>query len=94
MDDYGHIEESIIWPKFLPGMLTEIKKFPWIGFVVSVRSNNMDEVISPNCKNCMVNVPHTEFAECLDEACDNFFEYYDISFNIPILTDEFCNALY
>lgn len=94
IDALNEEQGSIIWPKFLSGMLTEIKKFPWIGFVVSVRSDNMDEVIPRDCKSCMVNVLHTGLAECVDEACDNFFEYYDISFNIPILTDEFCNALY
>lgn len=94
IDALNEEQGSIIWPKFLSGMLTEMKKYPWIGFVVSVRSDNMDEIIPPDCKNCMVNVLHTGFEECVDEACDNFFEHYDISFNIPILTDEFCNALY
>ncbi len=94
IDALNEEQGSIIWPKFLSGMLTEIKKYPWIGFVVSVRSDNMDEIIPSDCKNCMVNVLHTGFGECVDEACDNFFEHYDISFNIPILSDEFCNALY
>ena len=94
IDALNEGEGSIIWPKFLVGMITEIKKFPWVGLVVSVRSDNMDEVIPQDCKNRMVNVLHTGFEECVDEACDNFFEHYNISFNIPILTDEFCNALY
>ena len=94
IDALNEEQGSVIWPKFLAGMLTEIRKYPWIGFVVSVRSDNMDEIIPQDCKNCMVNVLHTGLAECVDEACDNFFEYYGISFNIPILADEFCNALY
>ncbi len=50
IDALNEKQGSIIWSKFLSGMLTEMKKYPWIGFVVSVRSDNMDEVIPPECK--------------------------------------------
>lgn len=94
LDALNEGEGSLIWPKFLRGMIAEIKRFPWIGFVMSVRSDNMDEIVPEECKKEMVTVQHTGFEECVDEACDNFFEYYGINFNMPILSEEFCNALY
>lgn len=85
---------NLIWPKFLRGMIAEFKRYPWIGVAMSVRSDNMDEVVPEECRHEMVSVQHTGFEKCIDEACDNFFEYYGINFNIPVLLEEFCNALY
>ena len=45
LDALNEGEGSLIWPKFLRGMITEVKRFPWIGFVMSVRSDNMDEIV-------------------------------------------------
>lgn len=94
LDALNEGEGSLIWPKFLRGMIAEIKRFPWIGFVMSVRSDNMDEIVPKECQKEVVAVQHRGFEECVDEACDNFFEYYGINFNMPILSEEFCNALY
>lgn len=85
---------NLIWPKFLRGIISEFKRYPWIAVALSVRSDNMDEVVPIECRQEMVLIQHTGFEDCVDEACDNFFEYYGINFNMPILSEEFCNALY
>lgn len=56
LDALNEGEGNIIWPKFLRGMLAEIKRFPWIGFVVSIRSDNMDEIVPEECRSNMVSV--------------------------------------
>ncbi len=94
IDALNEGEGSLIWPKYLNGIVTEMKRFPWIAFVVSIRSDNMDEIVPDDCKKNMVITRHAGFEDCVEEACDNFFKHYGINFSIPILVEEFSNALY
>ena len=94
IDALNEGDGNLIWPVYLKGLLNEISKYPWIACVISVRTENVEEIISEDCDEKLVKVRHTGFDETLESACDKFFEHYQIDIQIPMLTEEFSNPLY
>lgn len=94
IDALNEGDGNILWPKYLPGLVNQIKKFPWIGFIASVRSEYKEEIIPKELINSFVQIRHTGFDEMADYACDSFFNYYDIAPEVPVLSEEFTNPLY
>lgn len=93
IDALNEGDGNLIWPKYLNGIINDIKKFPWIGLVISVRTENIDEII-PESNGDIIRIEHQGFDEVLESACDEFFDYYNIMLEVPTLADEFANPLY
>lgn len=85
------------WPDSLRGFAKNIKKYPWLGLVVSVRSSysNLllpDELTSNNEFICTT---HYGFIDVEYEATKIFFDNFSIEQpSIPLLHPEFQNPLF
>lgn len=85
------------WPDSLSGFAKNIKKYPWLGLVVSVRSSYSslllpDELMS---KNEFICTTHYGFVDIEYEATKMFFDNFGIEQpSIPLLHPEFHNPLF
>ncbi|MCY4109706.1 MAG: ATP-binding protein, partial [Chloroflexi bacterium] len=81
-----------IWPAHLTAFLQVLRRSPWIGVVLSVRSEYEDILLSEQVHEQAVGVTHRGFEGHEYEATRTFFEYYDLEFPAtPILRPEFSN---
>lgn len=81
------------WKNSIAGLVKELTKFKWIGFVFSYRSTYEDVVIPDGFKPPLL--IHTGFEGMEYEATKQFFEYYKIQQpTIPLLNPEFSNPLF
>lgn len=94
VDALNEGDGNLIWPVYLNGIIDEISKYPWVACVLSVRTENMEEIIPKECKSKMVRIRHDGFDDIVDDAYDKFFEFYDIKLEVPLLVEEFSNPLY
>lgn len=94
IDALNEGEGTFIWQKYLAGLESEIRDYPWIGFVVSLRTDYMEEILPEKSKETMVLIEHTGFDENYDFACEHFFEYYNLDIRVPIFNMEFNNPLF
>lgn len=85
------------WPDNIRGFAQNIKKYPWLGLVISVRSSysNLllpEELIS---KNEFICTTHYGFTKVEYEATKIFFDNFGIEQpSIPLLHPEFQNPLF
>ncbi len=97
IDALNEGEGRDIWPKNLKGFINTIKKYPWLGLVVSIRDSYI-KLIAPNKEinsNLIQKIRHDSFADNEYEAVKLFFKYYDITLpSTPLLNPEFHNALF
>lgn len=84
------------WKTRFMTLLTQVKRFPWVRLVVSVRSTYEGFVIPENADlHGMVTVKHYGFAEATYEATNRYFNAYGIQQpTIPTLNPEFNNPLF
>lgn len=86
-----------IWKDYLAGLVEKIKMFPWIGLVVSIRSEYVEPLFADNGNlyNEFVKVSHQGFSTIEYDAIRKYFEYYNIQFSdIPFAEQEFRNPLF
>jgi hypothetical protein len=83
-----------IWGKYLAGLETEIKQFPWIAVAVSVRTDYLDDIVPEKCRESLIRIEHRGFDESFEFACEHFFRVYGLDFGIPIFNNEFNNPLF
>ena len=84
-----------IWPPHLPAFLQRVKRSPWIGVVLSVRSSYEEVVIPENVRERAVPITHHGFNNHGYDAVKTFFANYDLEFpSAPILQPEFRNPLF
>ena len=84
-----------IWPAHLAAFLASVQKSPWIGVLLSVRSEYEDGIIPEEIRNQAASVTHTGFERQEYEAAKTFFSYYGLEFpSTPILYPEFDNPLF
>ncbi len=89
------INESDIkgWKKELRGFKTKLKKYPWIGVVLSCRTP-FEEIIIPKSLNVNKEY-HRGFNDYEFEAMKAFFGHYRIPLpEVPVLISEFGNPLF
>ena len=85
------------WKDYLVSFVESIKKYEWLGLVLSIRSSYYDLVIPKGIKNddTIVTVTHYGFDEIEYDASKIFFKYYNIEQpTIPLLHPEFSNPLF
>jgi hypothetical protein len=84
-----------LWEKYLPGMLTEMARSPWLGIAVSVRSSYEALVIPDGLvPGRLTRVVHYGFQEHEYEAVHRFFQHFGIQPTIPLLVPEFTKPLF
>ncbi len=83
-----------IWPDNLASFLAPLKKSPWIGVLLSIRSVYEDDIIPENIRKRAVSVTHEGFANHEYDASRTFFPHYGLELpSTPILQPEFQNPL-
>jgi len=83
------------WKNNLGQIVNEIKKYPHIGFIISVRSGFENEVLKDDLQEFFTKEIHTGFAEMEWEAVNKFFKESNLPLpEIPLLVREFQNPLF
>ncbi|SLJ83730.1 NACHT domain-containing protein [Psychrobacter sp. DAB_AL43B] len=87
------------WNNSLAGFIDKFKKYPWVGLVLSVRSEYKDEVlegIKPAISNGNISeILHEGFEHNVFEAVQEFYKHYELPLPTePMLVDEFKNPLF
>lgn len=84
-----------LWCNHLAAFLVKIKRSPWIGVVLSIRSSYEQLVISDGIQKCAVSLKHYGFAEHEYDATRTFFLHYGLETpSTPLLAPEFSNPLF
>jgi hypothetical protein len=86
----------VLWPRFLGGFLTTVRRYPWIAICLTIRSSYEDVVIPDGLvPNDLTRVVHYGFANQEYDAVAQFFRYYGIELpSVPPLIPEFQNPLF
>ena len=95
IDALNEGEGRSIWPTNLAAFLAPLEKSPWIGVLLSLRSEYEEFIIPEETRTQAVDVTHHGFYGHEYDATQTFFLYYDIEFpSAPILQPEFRNPLF
>lgn len=95
IDALNEGEGRSIWPTNLAAFLALLEKSPWIGVLLSLRSEYEEFIIPEVIRTQAVAVTHRGFDDHEYDATQTFFSYYDIEFpSAPILQPEFRNPLF
>ena len=85
------------WREFLVSFIESIKKYEWLGLVISIRSSYFDVLIPESINNDenITFITHYGFDDVEYDASKLFFKYYKIEQpTIPLLHPEFSNPLF
>lgn len=95
IDALNETSQRNFWKRNLPKVVDEIKKYPNIALVVSVRSGFEKEAIATRLKEVFVREEHQGFKFREWEAVSKFFEEFHLPLpEIPLLMPEFQNPLF
>jgi hypothetical protein len=84
-----------IWPNHLAAFLAYIKRSPWIGVVLAIRSSYENLVIPTEVYRSATIVRHQGFTNNEYDAARTFFLHYELELpSTPLLTPEFHNPLF
>lgn len=97
IDALNEGEGRDIWPKNLKSFINSIKRYPWLGLVVTIRDSYI-KLIAPDKEinsNLIQKIKHDGFVDNEYEAVKLFFKHYDITLpSTPLLNPEFHNPLF
>lgn len=86
-----------IWPDNIRGFVEKIKKYDWLGLVLSVRTTYAD-LLTPIYvlpTTLIERITHQGFGDDYELATETFFENFGITLpSIPLLNPEFNNPLF
>jgi len=83
------------WQTHLKEIYEEIKRYPNIALVISIRSGFEDEILTKELKEEFIQEKHTGFAFKGWEAVTKFFNAYSLPLpEVPLLMPEFQNPLF
>jgi len=85
------------WNEFLIGFIESIKKYEWLGLVLSIRSSYCDLIIPQKIidEESIIKITHQGFEGVEYNASKLFFKNYNIlQPSIPLLHPEFSNPLF
>jgi hypothetical protein len=83
------------WKKNLDDVIKEIRSYPHVGFVISIRNGYERRVLHSATEKTLIKKEHHGFPqEVMWDAMGSFFKYYNITFDIPLLHPEFYNPLF
>jgi len=95
IDALNETKQRNFWKRNLKRVVDEIKKYPHIALVVSVRTGFEGEVITKNLKRAFAHEEHRGFEFTEWEAVSKFFKEFQLPLpEIPLLMPEFQNPLF
>ncbi|MFC1746893.1 hypothetical protein ACFLZR_00990, partial [Candidatus Neomarinimicrobiota bacterium] len=96
IDALNESSDRAMWNNHLSGMLTTLRKYPWISLVISLRSTFRQSVIPVGIdQKVLTEVIHTGFSEVPYEAIQKYFEIFGLNApRIPTILPEFTNPLF
>jgi len=95
IDALNETKQRSFWKRNLKKVIDEIKKYPHIALVVSVRTGFEKEVITKKLKTTFVCEEHRGFEFREWEAVSSFFKEFHLPLpEIPLLMPEFQNPLF
>lgn len=84
-----------IWPVNLAAFLAHLRRSPWIGTVLAVRSSFEMHLIPEAIRQQAIRIEHEGFNEREYDATRTFFAYYGLEFpSTPLWAPEFRNPLF
>jgi hypothetical protein len=86
-----------LWTNQIDSFISDIKKYPWIGLVISIRTPFEKAIIPEHLINdkVILEINHVGFKGNEYKAVREYFNYYGIElFSVPILDNEFSNPLF
>jgi hypothetical protein len=86
-----------LWPNYLAGIIEKIKKYKYIGLVLTIRTTYLDSIIGDNkfLKDYLTKITHYGFRNVEYIAMKKFFEFYKIKQpSVPFMNPEFSNPLF
>lgn len=97
LDGINEGEGKSVWPNSLNGFIADVKRYPWIGLVISIRTSYENAVLPPEvfCDGTAIKLIHHGFESIESQAARQFFAYYNIDYpQVPLLHPEFSNPLF
>lgn len=88
---------KVIWKEYLAGIVEQLKQYPWLGLVVSIRTEYVKSLFAENqqLEKEFVKVRHQGFSSIEYKAIKKYFEHYNVLFNdIPFAEQEFRSPLF
>ncbi len=99
IDALNEGEGRKFWKDSLAGFIESFKKYPWVGLILSIRSEYKDDILT-NVQNDIDNdvvglIQHRGFDINVIDAVEYFFNHFQIPLpSEPLLVDEFRNPLF
>lgn len=91
----GASKDGEIWREHLAHFLTEAKRSPWIGVILSVRSGYEEDIIPEEIREGAWVRKHPGFSGQEYDAAVRFFSHYGLAFpSTPIMHPEFQRPLF
>ena len=96
IDGLNEGEGRFLWHDQIAGLLSDVRRYPWLSVAVSVRTSYETVVVPEDlAADKVVRVTHEGFAEHEYQATRTFFEHYKITRpTVPLLAPEFENPLF
>ena len=95
IDALNETSQRDFWKTNLNKIINEIKKYPNIGLVISIRTGFENDIINKNLENDFFYIEHPGFSFKEQEAVTKFFNKFNLPLpEIPLLTPEFQNPLF
>lgn len=95
IDALNETKPISFWKKNLKALYAEIKKYPNIALVVSIRSGFEDQIFKKRDRKYFIREEHKGFQFREWEAVSKFFKEFSLPLpEIPLLTPEFQNPLF
>lgn len=95
IDALNETHASEFWKNNLEGLIEEIKKYPNIALIVSVRNGFEKEVMKEEQREVFIHEEHYGFRFREWEAVNKFFKFFALPLpEIPLLMPEFQNPLF
>ena len=95
IDALNETRQRSFWIRNLAKLANEVKKYPNIALVISIRSGFAEEVLTKKQKKRFVHEEHRGFQFREWEAVNKFFQEFQIPLpEIPLLMPEFQNPLF
>lgn len=95
IDAINEGEGDAIWRAHLAPFLERLRRSPWIGTVLSVRTPYLERVFTEQVRQSAHQLEHQGFADSTYAAVQRYCEHFELEFpTTPLLRPEFDNPLF
>ncbi len=95
IDAINEGEGDAIWRAHLAPFLARLRRSPWIGTVLSVRTPYLERIVSEEVLQSAHRLEHHGFADSTYAAVQRYCEHFELEFpTTPLLRPEFDNPLF